>query len=168
MRRAVLVVGLTAALAGLGAGAAQAKLSPTEEKWAKPAISVWNDQNAALNVVIRVAAAKDALVPGTANGNKLRLVLNTFVVCGPLLKKAGAPPTLRLKAFSTALGTACTHDSAGAHDFAKAVGAFTQGKGKLGTSYINQGIAAFKLGGMALASARKSLIAIGGKSIFIA
>ena len=34
----------------------------------------------------------------------------------------------RLSAFATALTNACTHDTAGAHGFAKAVGAIAKGR----------------------------------------
>src|SRR5205085_1142569 len=81
-----------------------------------PMISVWNEQNVALQVVLQAASAKNALIVGTTNNKRLTVVLNTFVVCGSLIKKAGAPPSARLTPFATALGTACTHDTAGAGD----------------------------------------------------
>ena len=123
MRKLAVVVAGIAACAF--AAAAEAKLTAVEEKWAKPMISVWNQQNLALHVVLQAATAKNALVYGTASNKKLTVILNTFVVCGPSIKKAGAAPSPRLQPFATGLGTACTHDTAGARDFAKTVGVAT-------------------------------------------
>src|SRR5437868_6431726 len=95
---AVLVI----ALSGLAwVATAEAKLTPVEQTWAKPMISVWNEQNLALHVIIQAASAKDALVAGTANNKKLTVILNTFVVCKSLIKKAGSPPSPRLQTFAT-------------------------------------------------------------------
>jgi hypothetical protein len=146
--------------------AADAKLTPVEQKWAKPMIQVWNQQNVALHVVLQAAAAKDALVYGTTNNKKLTVILNTFVVCRPEIKKAGAPPSPRLAPFATALNSACTHDTAGAHSFAKTVGAYSNGKASQIKTLLNKGVAEFKLGTAALNKAYKSLIAIGGANIF--
>lgn len=156
------------AVAGLGAQAASAKLTPAEQKWAKPVISVWNEQNLALHVVLQAASAKNALSVGSTNNKKLTTILNTFIVCGPLLKKAGAPPSTRLRRFLTPLTNACTHDTAGANDFAKAVGAVKKGRTKLVQQDLTNGVAEFKLGTAALSKAYKALIAIGGKKVFVA
>ena len=129
-------------------------------------ISVWNQQNLALHVVIQAAAAKNALLYGTANNKRLTIILNTFVVCGSSIKKAGTPPSPRLGPFATALGTACTHNTAGAGDFAKAVGAVRKGKAAQSKTLLEQGVAEFRLGTAALSKAYKSLVAVGGANIF--
>jgi hypothetical protein len=160
---------LTIALAALVVAAtAEAKLTAIEEKWAKPMIGVWNQQNLALRVVLQAASAKDALVYGTTNNKRLTVILNTFVVCGPAIKKAGNPPSPRLGAFAESLKSACTHDTNGAHDFAKTVGAIRKGNGALSQSLLKKGVAEFKLGSAALSKAYTSLSAIGGKSVFAA
>jgi len=164
MRRLAMLTVTLAALAYTGA--ADAKLTAVEEKWAKPMIQVWNQQNAALHVVLQAAAAKGALVYGTANNKKLNVILNTFVVCTPELKKAGAPPSPRLSTFASALKTACTHDTAGATAFAKTVGAIRKGKTAQSQTLLKQGVAEFKLGTAALNQAYKSLIAVGGSNVF--
>jgi DNA-binding transcriptional regulator LsrR (DeoR family) len=161
------VAALTIVLAALVfAASAAAKLTAAEEQWAKPMISVWNQQNLALHVVLQAAAQKDALVAGTTNNQRLRTILNTFVVCGPLIRKAGSPPSGRLSDFASSLSTACTHDSAGANDFAKAVGAVGKNKAKQAESLLKQGVAQFKLGSAALGKAYTSLKTIGGANIF--
>jgi hypothetical protein len=164
MRRLVLSTVLLGAL--VYTGAATAKLTAAEEKWAKPMIQVWNQQNVALHVVLQAAAAKNALVYGTANNKKLNVILNTFVVCTPEIKKAGAPPSPRLTTFATALKTACAHDTAGATAFAKTVGAIRKGKTAQSQKLLQQGVAEFKLGTTALSGAYKSLIAVGGSNVF--
>jgi hypothetical protein len=155
-----------AALAGSLATAASAKLTPVEQKWAAPMITVWNTQNTLLQSVLQAAGAKNALVYGTVNNRKLTLILNSFVVCGPSIKKAGSPPSSRLSAFTTALSNACTHDTAGANDFAKAVGAISKGRSTQAQTLLKQGVAAFKLGTTALSKAYHALVAVGGKSVF--
>ena len=162
---AVLAAGI-AALAWTGV--AEAKLTAVEEKWAKPMVTVWNQQNTALHVVLQAASAKNALVYGTPNNTKLTAVLNTFVVCGPAIKKAGPPPSPRLQSFATALGTACTRDTAGAHDFAKTIGAVRKNKPAQAQTLLKQGVAQFRLGTAALTEAYRSLVAIGGNNVFTA
>ncbi|HZO96094.1 MAG TPA: hypothetical protein VFB42_01860 [Gaiellaceae bacterium] len=165
MRR-LLAVAAVAAVAGLAAGSARASLTPVEERWAKPLVTVWNQQNAALQLVIKAALAQDALIAGTKANGRLTTILAVFVSCGPAIEKAGQPPSPRLKRFHAALSSACTHDTAGAHDFAQAVGAVRKNKAKLAQSLVTKGAGEFKLGSAAVAKAYHSLIAIGGKSVF--
>jgi hypothetical protein len=166
VRKLTVVAAAVAALAWTAT--AEAKLTAVEQKWATPMITVWNQQNLALHVVLQAASAKNALVYGSANNKKLTVVLNTFVVCGPAIKKAGAPPSPRLQTFATALGTACTHDTAGAHDFAKTIGAVQKNKRAQAQALLEHGVAEFKLGTVALTKAYRSLVAIGGKNVFTA
>jgi hypothetical protein len=171
MRRPSLIL-LGAVLCGLFAGAAQAKLTPAEEKWAKPLITIWNVQNARLRVVIGQATANNALVAGEKPENlALSKTLLALITCKQpvdLIKKAGPPPSPRLTSFRDALNTACIHDANGAHDFAKAVGAITKNNSTLAGTLLKQGVAEFKLGSAQLSKAYKVLIAVGGKSIFAA
>jgi hypothetical protein len=166
MRKLAVVAAGVAALSWTAA--AEAKLTAVEQKWATPMISVWNQQNLALHVVLQAATAKNALLYGTTNNKKLTVILNTFVVCGASIKKAGAAPSPRLQPFATGLGTACTHDTAGARDFAKTVGAVRSNKPAQAQTLLKQGVAEFKLGSAALTKAYKSLVAIGGKNVFTA
>src|SRR5438477_11542502 len=164
MRKLAVLVAAVAACTF--AAAAEAKLTAVEQKWAKPMIQVWNQQNLALHVVLQAASAKNALVYGTTNNKRLTIILNTFVVCGPLIKKAGAPPSPRLTPFATALGTACTHDTAGAGDLAKTIGAVRKGQAAQARTLETKAVAEFKLGTAALGKAYKSLVSIGGAKIF--
>ena len=168
MRKLGMVLAV-AVLAGLGAGAAQAKLTPAEQKWVTPLIKVWNVQNAGLHLVIGQAAAKNALVAGEKPENyNLTNTLAALINCAAPIKKAGSPPSPRLSVFDEALSSACTHDSAGAHYFAKAIGAVSKKNNKLANSYLGKGVAEFKLGSAQVAKAYKALLAVGGKNIFVA
>jgi len=164
MRKLALVLTAVAALGW--AATAEAKLTPVEQTWAKPMISVWNEQNLALHVVVQAASAKNALLAGTTNNKRLTVILNTFVVCNSLIKKAGNPPAPRLQPFATALGTACTHNTTGATDFAKAVGAVGKGNAAQAQTLLKAGVAQFRLGTTALAQAKARLVAVGGTNIF--
>ena len=171
MRRLAPVL-VAALMCGLFARSAQAKLTPIEQKWAKPLITIWNVQNAGLHLVIGQASAKNALVAGERPENlALSKTLYALISCrqpADLIKKAGTAPSPRLVAFRNALSAACVHDGNGAHDFAKAVGAVTKGNSKLSGTLLTQGVAEFKLGSAQLSKAYKALIAVGGKSIFAA
>jgi hypothetical protein len=171
VRRLTLVL-LGAVLFSVLTAAAQARLTPTENTWAKPLIAIWNVQNAGLHLVIQQASAKNALVAGEKPENyTLTNTLLHLINCKQpkdLIAKAGIPPSPRLAAFRDALNTACIDNGKGANDFAKAIGAVTKNNSKLAQSLLVQGVAEFKLGSAAIAKAYKVLIAIGGKSIFVA
>jgi hypothetical protein len=171
MRKLALLL-IAAAASGLFAGTAQAKLTPAEQTWAKPLITIWNVQNAGLHLVIGQAAAKNALVAGEKPQNlALTKTLYALISCkqpADLVKKAGTPPSPRLTAFRDALEAACTHNANGANDFAKAIGAVTKQNTKLVQPLLTAGVAQFKLGTAQLSKAYKVLITIGGKSIFAA
>src|SRR5579862_2807391 len=138
-----------AALAGLAAAGAQAKLTPAEQKWVTPLIKVWNTQNSALQKVLKQAAAKNALIAGEKPQNAaLTKTLISFVTCSSpknLVKAAGTPPP-RLVAFRNALLNACTNDVAGANYFAKAIGAVHVANAALVQEDLARGAAKFRAG----------------------
>jgi hypothetical protein len=157
-------------LAGLAAGAAQAKLTPVEQKWTTPLVSVWNVQNAGLHLVLHQATAKNALIAGSKPNNlALTKTLVALVSCKAptdAIRKAGAPPSSRLTVFRDALNATCIHDANGAQDFARAIGAITNGKPKLAKAFLIQGVSEFKRGSAQLSKAYASLTAIGGRNAF--
>jgi hypothetical protein len=158
---------LLAAVAALSyVDAAGAKLTPVEQKWAKPLITVWNQQNAALKLVLPLAAAKNALVVGTRNNLKLTNVLVVIVNCSPVIKKAGGAPSPRLSRFLGALTSACAQNTNGANAFAKAVGAVRKNKAAEARTDLTRGVAQFKLGTTSLKKAYRALISLGGANIF--
>jgi hypothetical protein len=160
------------------AGTASAKLTPAEQQWVTPLIKVWNAQNAGLQLVIKTASAKNALVLGEKPDNqRLAVVLGTLLSCKKpkdRLKLAGDPPTARLKAFSDALDQACIHDQAGASDFTKAILAYSDTKVKAATraqatnQWLTKGIAEFKLGTAQLKIAYSTITKLGGRNLFTA
>jgi hypothetical protein len=160
---AVLLLAFGATAAATAAPSATTKLSPAETKYATPAVKLWNALNAGLLVVVTQATAKDALFIGTKNNGKLTATLAVFITCNSALKKAGTPPP-RLTTFSASLKRACTDLEAGAHDFAKSIGAIHKGNSTLGQKKLIQGIGELKQGSAKLAVARKQLLALGGKT----
>lgn len=159
-----------AALAGLAAAGAQAKLSPAEQKWATPLIAAWNVQNEGLQKVIKQASAKNALIAGEKPQNlALTETLSALVTCvSPknVVKAAGKPPTVRLVAFKNQLMSACADDFYGANYFAKAIGAVHEGNDSAVQTDLAKGLAKFKAGSAALTKAYHTLIALGGNNIF--
>jgi len=171
MRRLGCLLLAVAALSGLAASEASAKLTPVEQKWVKPLLKTWNVQNAALLNVIAQASATNALVAGEKPQNqKLTLTLAALVSCvSPknVVKAAGTPPSPRLKPFATALAAGCADDFYGANYFAKAIGAVAKGNETAVDTDLKNGVAKFKLGSAQITKAYKVLIAIGGKNIFV-
>lgn len=170
MRRLGCLLIAAAVLSGLAAASASAKLTPAEQKWVSPLIHNWNVQNAGLQVVIQQAAAKNALIAGEKPQNEaLSKTLIALVSCETpknVVKDAGAPPTTRLKPFSTALGAACADDFYGANYFAKAIGAVQKGNETAAGTDLKDGVAKFKAGSAEIKAAYDVLIEYGGKSIF--
>src|SRR4051794_12664425 len=156
MRRIGLLAA-TLALAGLAASGASAKLTPAEQKWAQPLVTIWNAQNSALKKVIPQASQAGALTAGERPHNlALTKTLATLIDCKTpkdKIARAGAPPTARLAAFRTQLDSACGHNYKGAVDFAKAVGAVTKKNSTLAETYLKAGVAEFRQGTLALAKA---------------
>lgn len=125
--RWAIVVG--AVVAAVFATTASAKLTPAEQRWAAPLVSTWNLQNAGLHLVLAQASQNGALIAGQKPNNlALTRTLVALAACQSTkaITKAGKPPTARLAGFREALNAACIHDSNGAHDFAKAVGAVSR------------------------------------------
>jgi len=163
--QAVLVAAAIAAFAAGAATSASAKLSPAEQKWAKPAVDLWNVENAGLLAVYKQATAKNALVVGTKTNLVLSKTLANFVQCPVVLKKLGTVPA-RLKAASASMTTGCTRLSSGAHDVAKGIGQISKSNEDAGTKLVLQGFGKFKKASASLAVARKQLLAAGAKTLF--
>ncbi len=158
---------LAAALTG-GASAAPARatrLTPSEQKWVKPLLAVWQAQNDGLNLVLKQAEAPNAFLIGSKpNNKKLETILGALLSCKKprdSIKLAGSPPTARLDSFLATLDAACIYDENGAQAFAKAMIAYTDNQGPRTASMIKLGIAEFKLGSAEIAKSYKSLTALG-------
>lgn len=162
---AASVVVLAAATAASAAAAPAAKLTPAETRWATPVVLLWNNLNRALVSVVPQATAKDALIVGTKNNGTLNATLSVFVTCSKTLKKPGTAPP-RLARFAASMKSACTSVEAGGHDFAGAIGAIFKGNGTLGQKKEIQAIGELHQGSTHLATARKLLLATGGKNVF--
>ncbi len=174
MVRRLLPFLLVVALAGVAAnvsGARTMALTPTESTWVTPLLKVWTLQNAGIQLVGKTAAAKNALLINSANNKKLAIVLGTLLGCKKpkdLVAAAGTAPTRRLRTFAAALGSACTADASGAHDFTEAMIAYTAGKAKQTNRLLAQGTTQFEQASGQLVRAYRSIIAIGGTKVFTA
>jgi hypothetical protein len=157
------------AAAAIFAGTASAKLTAAEQKWATPLIQSWNLQNAGLHLVLAQASKNGALVAGEKPDNlNLTQTLVVLASCqsGKVITKAGKPPTARLTAFRDALNATCIHDSNGAQDFAKAIGAVSKNNTAKAKLFLAQGVTEFKKGSDQLQKAYDALTAIGGTNAF--
>jgi hypothetical protein len=166
MRARTATFGAAVAAAALLAPGAGATLTPAEQAWVKPLITIWNVQNKSLKVVIPQALKPKALIAGSKPDN-LNLT-NTLVALAnckqprDLIRKAGAPPTKRLVTFRDALNSACIHDQNGANDFAKAIGAVTKARTAQVSPLLQQGTSEFKKATLQLTKAYNSLQGLGG------
>jgi hypothetical protein len=162
-----LAVGL--ALGGLGAAPAGARLSPVEQRWVKPLLTLYNDENAALTLVQSEERATGALVYGSGKNNKLlTATLIVFIACPQSVKAAGKPPSVRLVTFYSDLVDSCSHLSAGGNDVGKAIGEIRAGNGKGARAELVASLAELVQGSKLLAEAEKQLMVFGGKSVFAA
>jgi hypothetical protein len=154
------------AAAATAAPARTAKLTPAEAKWANPVVALWNAMNAGLLVVGDQTTATNALVPGSAANKKLVVTLANFIACTPVMNKAKAPPSTRLKPFATSMKAACTRLGTGAHGVANGVSTiYNKKNGKLASLQIKAAFQEFQKGSAELAAARRQLLAAGGKGI---
>ncbi len=123
--------------------------------------------------MIKAATAKNALLLGTQAEQReaLAVVLGTLLSCKKphdQIVAAGKAPTARMRAFSSALNSACIHDENGAQAFSKAMIAYTGRKAKLTGTLLAQGIAQFKTGSAQISKAYTAITSLGGKQIFTA
>jgi len=163
VRALVCVLALTAFAPAAARAAAEKdqRLSPAEQKWVEPLIALANTMAADLRQLPAEIAAKDALVVGTGTNLTLTTTLASFLTCSPTVKKAGPPPSARLKQFRTKLTKACFHLSNAAHDLAKAIGAIRERES--GAVYLNAFAPELKKGSALLSQAEKQLLAVGGR-----
>jgi hypothetical protein len=173
MRRLLVLPALgilaTCVLAPLG-GASGATLTPAEQKWVAPLVTVWNNQNQALTAVVAKATAKNALIAGEYPQNyQLTKTLSALIDCkepADRIKRAGKPVSVRLTGFRDALNSACIHNLNGANDFAKAISQVGKSNYDGANKLIKSGYAEFKRGSAQLAKAYNSLVALGGPKTF--
>ena len=166
--RGLLVASVLAAV--LLAPPAGAVLTPAEQHWLSPLLTIWNVQNDHLKVVVAEAEAKDALIVGERPANEtLTSTLVALASCEQptdLIRRAGPPPSARLAGFRSDLGAACVDDLDGANDFAKAIGAVRESRYSLETTLLRSGLAEFVKGRDELARAYLILVSVGGKVVF--
>jgi len=154
---------LTAVSAG-AAPARSAKLTGPEQKWVTPVVAVWNVMNDGLQTVSAQTTTEGALIPGTKANKTLIVTLGNFVECSNAMTKFKDPPSSRLKPFAASMKGACKHLGTGAHGVANGVSTiYKQNNAKLATLQIKAAFKELSKGSSQLATARKQLLAIGGK-----
>ena len=159
---------LLAALAASAAGAAGAapargaKLTAAEQKWATPAVQVWNVMNNGLKQVTPQVTANQALLPGTAANKALITTLGNFVTCSSAMKKLGPPPTARLKPFAASMASGCVLLANGAHGIANGISSiYKLSDGKLGAAQVKAALKTLGRGSAKLAIAARQLQTVG-------
>ena len=175
MRGSAAILGtaalIAATLAVSTAGAAparSAKLSLSEQRWARPMIAVWNGANRNLHLVLPEAAAKNAFIPGSRDNALLTASLAVFASCSGQVKQAGRPPSARLTAFAASMKRMCAHLGTGAHQMAKAIGAVRKHNARLAASRLTEATSQFGQATRFLAAAQHQLLQVGGREAFVA
>jgi hypothetical protein len=170
MGRRGLIAASALAAAAIVTPLAGAVLTPAEQSWLAPLITIWNVQNDHLKVVVAQAEARDALIVGERPANEtLTYTLAALASCKQpkdLIKQAGAPPSARLAGFRSELDAACVDDLDGANDFAKAIGAVREANYSLETALLKSGLVEFGKGRDELARAYLAVVSVGGKVVF--
>ncbi|MEI8104307.1 MAG: hypothetical protein WCH31_00515 [Actinomycetes bacterium] len=167
MRLIVVTLATGFLLGPLAATAAAAtarsdKLSPSEETWVKPLLTLWNTMNGDLKVIGAQAAAKNALVPGTKDNLALIKTLAAMATCSKTVAKAGPPPSQRLNEFENSLSTACVVLGKGAHEIAQGIGAIQKNQGATASNLFKDATTQLQRGTAQLAAAQKQLVGLGG------
>ena len=117
MARALSTLLIVAALAAAAAAAAEAravKLTPSENRWAVPEVSLMKSLSGRVGAVRFIVDDPTVLDEGSAARKKLRATLREVALCGERLKRNGQPPTARLRPFYVALRSACSYYATGA------------------------------------------------------
>lgn len=165
MRRFALMVGFAVTVLALFAGTASAKLSPAEQKWIHPLLTLFNAVDANLRVVIKEELAPDALVGQSGkNFATLNATLVVFANCPSAVSAAGSPPTTRLEPFDADMKSACAHIQAGALDVGHAIGEVDEGNGAPARAALEAATAEFSDGSDLLAAALHRLTVVSGGS----
>lgn len=152
--RLAAVAALVAVLAPVAASAAPArtaKLTPTENRWAVPAVNLMKSLSGRVGAIRQQVADPAVLTKGSKAQGKLAVTLANIIVCGQKLKKNGQPPTARLKPFYLALRSACSYYTTGSHQLARGIG-------KLDAKLIKQSMTTILRGSGLMAVAQTRLV----------
>jgi hypothetical protein len=153
MPRLAAVVAFAVLLSVPAASARTTKLTPAENAWAAPVVNLMKSLSGRVGAIGKQVSDPTILNKGSTAQLKLAVTLANIVVCGDKLKKDGPPPTARLTPFFTAVTSACTYYTSGAHSLAKGIG-------KLSAPQIKSSITQIRHGSALLAVAQSRLVAI--------
>ena len=152
---------------------ASAKLTPAEQKWATAADHGLERAEQRLTSVIPQARSQERARRRreAANNMTLTKTLAALIDCRTpkaKIKKAGAPPSPRLRPFAgAARAPRARHDTAGPTTSRRRSGRSRSKNDARRDASSRQGVAEFKLGTAAL-QGLQALVALGGKNIFAA
>jgi hypothetical protein len=165
MRSLVAALGVAVAVLALGVGAAAAKLTPPEQKWAEKVVKIYNDEAAALDNVQAQEKATNAMIANSgANNTKLTATLSIFASCPTWIKQAGKAPTARLKPAGADMVASCSHLYTGAKDTAHAIGLIGLQNESGARSALAASLTALAKGSQLLVTAERALVAAGNKA----
>jgi hypothetical protein len=165
MRSLVAALGVAVAVLALGVGAAAAKLTPVEQKWAAKVVKIYNDEAAALDNVQAQERASNALIADSGTNNtKLTATLSIFASCPTWIKQAGKAPTARLKPAAADMVASCGHLYTGAKDTAHVIGLIGLDNEPGARSALAASLKALAEGSKLLVTAERALVSVGGKA----
>lgn len=166
MKRILCLAVVLCAVAGLSVSAASAKLSPVEQTWVSPVVTIYNLESDALG---SVRAYEDVVVKDDGAGkyfDTLKRILGIFAVCPEEMTYVGAAPSTRLVPVDDDMVSACQHLSSGGDDLAHVIVDVRAGDGKAAAAAVKASEPQLVAGAGALAAADHLLLSIGGKSAF--
>jgi hypothetical protein len=151
--RLVTLFTVAALLAVPAASARTAKLTPAENTWSAPMVNLMKSLSGRVGAIGKQVSDPAVTTKGSKAQAKLAVTLANVVVCGTKIKQQGAPPTARLQGFYSALKSACSYYTNGAHQLAKGIG-------KLDAKLITQSITTIQQGSTLLGLARDRMLAL--------
>jgi hypothetical protein len=151
--RVLALVALAALLAVPAASARTHKLTRTENRWSVPMVNLMKSLSGRVGAIRGQVAAPTLTTKGSAAQKKLAVTLANIIVCGSKIKKHGLPPTKRLRPFYSALKSACSYYTKGAHQLA-------QGIGKLDPKLITTSMTTIQRGSVLLGLARDRMLVL--------
>jgi hypothetical protein len=149
--RVIAVVALAALLAVPAASARSEKLTKPENTWAVPVVNLMKSLSGRVGAIRQQVADPAVVTKGSKAQLKLAVTLANIIVCEPKLKTIGPPPTVRLRPFFSAVKSACSYYTQGAHSLARGIG-------KLSPTLIKSSLSQIQHGSALLALAQSRLV----------
>ena len=153
MLRLLALLTVAALVVVPAASAHSAKLTPVENTWSVPLVNLMKSLSGRVGAIGKQVSDPAVTTKGSKAQANLAVTLANVIVCGTKIKQQGAPPTARLQGFYSALKSACSYYTSGAHQLA-------QGIGKLDTKLITKSVTTIQHGSTLLGLARDRMVAL--------